>query len=343
MKFAKATTGAALWQLAKRVGGKKQSPVDRVTDALTGGGKFPLPVNRTTATAGGALLGLGAAIAAARAASRLSRRAPAQETSASGSGAPSTAETEKAAGSAPEKARGGKESGGTERKPSAGGLKRLFGKAPERAEGAGRGGRGGGKKIKVTNIVEHIDIGAPRRMVYDQWTQFEDFPSFMKKVHSVNQESDEKLTWTAQIFWSTRSWESTITQQIPDERIAWQSKGAKGHVDGSVTFHELAPDLTRVLVSLEYHPKGFFEKTANLWRAQGRRVRLELKHFRRHLINHVLSHPEELEGWRGEIRDSEVVKSHEDALAAEGKTPRRAKKHEEHAEERAKEKEYEQV
>jgi len=169
---------------------------------------------------------------------------------------------------------------------------------------------GGGAKAKVVNIVEHIDIGAPRRMVYDQWTQFEDFPSFMKKVISVNQESDEKLTWTAQIFWSTRSWESTITQQTPDEHIAWQSKGAKGHVDGSVTFHELAPDMTRVLVDLEYHPKGFFEKTANLWRAQGRRARLELKHFRRHLINHVLTHPEQVHGWRGEIRDGQVVDGH---------------------------------
>ncbi|GAA4141756.1 SRPBCC family protein [Actinomadura keratinilytica] len=175
---------------------------------------------------------------------------------------------------------------------------------------------GGGRKIKVTNIVEQIDIGAPRRMVYDQWTQFEDFPSFMKKVISVNQESDEKLTWTAQIFWSTRSWESTITQQTPDEHIAWQSKGAKGHVDGSVTFHELAPDMTRVLVDLEYHPKGFFEKTANLWRAQGRRTRLELKHFRRHLTNHVLTHPEELHGWRGQIRDGQVVGEHEGGAQA---------------------------
>ncbi|GLZ13613.1 hypothetical protein Acsp04_38480 [Actinomadura sp. NBRC 104425] len=169
---------------------------------------------------------------------------------------------------------------------------------------------GDGKKVKVTNIVEQIDIGAPRRMVYDQWTRFEDFPSFMKKVISVNQESDEKLTWTAQIFWSTRSWESTITQQTPDEKIVWQSKGAKGHVDGSITFHELAPDMTRVLVNLEYHPKGFFEKTANLWRAQGRRTRLELKQFRRHLTNHVLTHPEELHGWRGEIRDGQVVGEH---------------------------------
>ncbi|MEU6039093.1 SRPBCC family protein [Actinomadura sp. NPDC047616] len=166
---------------------------------------------------------------------------------------------------------------------------------------------GGGRKGKTINIVEHIDIGAPRRMVYDQWTQFQDFPSFMKKVISVNQETDEKLNWTAQIFWSTRSWESTITQQIPDEQIVWQSKGAKGHVDGSVSFHELTPDMTRVLLSLEYHPKGFFEKTANIWRAQGRRVRLELKHFRRHLMTHVITHPEELHGWRGEIRGGQVV------------------------------------
>ena len=197
------------------------------------------------------------------------------------------------------------------------------------------GGRG---KVKVTNVVEHIDVGAPRHLVYDQWTRFQDFPSFMKKVISVDQESDEKHHWRAKIFLSTRTWESTIVRQVPDEQIVWRSKGAKGHVDGAITFHELAPDLTRVLLVLEYHPHGFFEKTGNLWRAPGRRARLEIKHFRRHLMSNVLTHPEDVEGWRGEIRDGEVVKTHEDALAEEGKKPKREEEPEE-----ARQREYEQV
>jgi len=157
----------------------------------------------------------------------------------------------------------------------------------------------------------------PLRLAYDQWTQFEDFPSFTKKVENVEQESDEKLNWKAQVFWSHRTWESTILQQIPDKRIVWRSKGAKGYVDGAVTFHELAPELTRIALVLEYHPQGFFERTGNLWRAQGRRARLEFKHFRRHVMTQAVLRPEEIEGWRGEIRDGEVVKDHETALREE--------------------------
>lgn len=174
-------------------------------------------------------------------------------------------------------------------------------------KGGGPGKRGGGNQPKMTNIVETIDIGAPVRLVYDQWTRFTEFPRYTKKVENVSQEADEKLVWHAKIFWSKRSWESTIVEQIPDQRIIWRSKGAKGYVDGAVTFHELAPELTRVVLVLEYNPQGLFERTGNIWRAQGRRARLELKHFRRHVMTQVLLHPDEVEGWRGEIRDGEVV------------------------------------
>ncbi|GAA2596444.1 SRPBCC family protein [Actinomadura fulvescens] len=164
-------------------------------------------------------------------------------------------------------------------------------------------------KARVTSIVEHVDIGAPRRLVYDQWTRFGDFPAFMKKVVSVDQPADEKLSWKAKIFWSSRTWESTIVEQLPDEHIVWRSTASKGHVDGTVSFHELSPDMTRVLLVLDYHPKGLVERTGNLWRAQGRRARLELKHFRRHVMTEALSRPGEIHGWRGEIRDSQVVTS----------------------------------
>ncbi|WP_247656776.1 SRPBCC family protein [Micromonospora sp. U56] len=183
--------------------------------------------------------------------------------------------------------------------------------------GGGKGGKGGGKKLKVTNIVETIEVGVPVRVAYNQWTQFGDFPSFMKKVEQADCESDEKMTWKAQVFWSHRSWESTIVRQIPDRLIHWRSKGEKGSVDGTVSFHEVTPDLTRILVVLEYHPQGLFEHTGNLWRAQGRRVRLELKHFVRHVMTNTVLDPDSVEGWRGEIEDSQVVKDHETALREE--------------------------
>jgi uncharacterized membrane protein len=181
----------------------------------------------------------------------------------------------------------------------------------------GKGG-GKGKNLKVTNIVESIDVGVPVRLAYNQWTQFADFPSFMKKVESVEQAGeDQKLNWKAQVLWSHRTWEATIQEQSPDDKIIWRSKGAKGHVDGAVTFHELAPRLTRILLVLQYHPQGLFEHTGNIWRAQGRRARLELKHYRRHVMAEALLHPDEIEGWRGVIEDGEVVKDHETAVKEE--------------------------
>jgi hypothetical protein len=139
----------------------------------------------------------------------------------------------------------------------------------------------------------------------------------MKKVEDVEQADDVKTNWKAQVLWSHRIWESTIVEQVPDSHIVWRSKGAKGYVDGAVTFTGLGPNLTRVLLVLEYHPQGLFEYTGNLWRAQGRRARLEFQHFRRHAMTHVLMRQDEIEGWRGEIRDGEVVRTHEEALEEE--------------------------
>jgi len=180
-------------------------------------------------------------------------------------------------------------------------------------------GKGGGKKVKLTNIIEDIDVGAPIDLVYKQWTEYPQFPRFMKKVEQADQVDDVKVQWKAQVFWSHRAWEATIVEQVPFDHIVWRSKGAKGHVDGAVSFHELAPNLTRITVVLEYHPQGLFERTGNLWRAQGRRARLELKHFRRHVMTHTVLHPDEVEGWLGEIRDGEVVDTGETEEGAEPK------------------------
>jgi uncharacterized membrane protein len=180
------------------------------------------------------------------------------------------------------------------------------------------GGGGGGKKMKVVNILETVDVPVPRRVAYDKWTQFQDIPDFTRKVEKVEQKDDEKVEWKAQIFLSHRTWQATIKEQVPDERIVWESSGEKGYVNGAVTFHELAPDLTRVLMTLEYHPQGFFEKTANLWRAQGRRARADMRQFRREMTMHTMLEQEEQEGWRGEIRDKEVVKSDEEGSSEDG-------------------------
>ncbi len=199
-----------------------------------------------------------------------------------------------------------------------------FADVKEKVRGMFGGGKGAGrKKLKLTNIVEMIDVGVPVRVAYNQWTSFPDFPTFTKKVETVDRsrEDETKLNWKAQVLWSHRTWEASIVDQRPDERIVWRSKGQKGHVDGTVTFHELGPSLTRIIVVLEYHPQGLFERTGNIWRAQGRRVRLELKHFQRHVMTNTVLHADEVEGWRGVIEDGEVTKDHQTALDEEGREP----------------------
>lgn len=181
----------------------------------------------------------------------------------------------------------------------------------------GGGGDGGARKpgdTKVTNIVEVIDIGVPLRTVYNQWTMFEEFGSYMKGVRNVSRKDDEPTSdWKVKVGPSTRGWKATVQEQVPDDRIVWTSEGSKASTQGAVSFHSLGENLTRVVVVVEYYPSGFFEKTGNLWRAQGRRLRLDLKHFQRH----VTLTEEEAEGWRGEIREGEIVRSHEDVVQEE--------------------------
>ncbi|MBB4686241.1 SRPBCC family protein [Amycolatopsis jiangsuensis] len=167
-----------------------------------------------------------------------------------------------------------------------------------------RGGGSGGKK--VINIVEDIDVGVPVREAYDQWTDFQKFSDFGKGVVSADRSDETTSQWRFKIFWSNRSMKATVTEQIPDERIVWTTEGAKGTIKGAVTFHELTANLTKVLLVIEYYPAGLFEKTGNIWRAQGRRARLDLKHFRRFI---TMAGQASDDGWRGEIRDGEVVRT----------------------------------
>ncbi|MEU4089847.1 SRPBCC family protein [Streptomyces aureus] len=177
------------------------------------------------------------------------------------------------------------------------------------------GGRGKGKSgsTKTMNIIEVLDVGVPLRKAYDHWCQYEKFSSFTKGVRSASQDGEGGSDWKVKVGPSTRGWKATVREQIPDERIEWSSEGAKGSTRGCVSFHELTPTLTRIVLVVEYYPSGFFEKTGNLWRAQGRRLRLDFKHFQRY----VTLTDEEAEGWRGEIRGGEVVRTHDEALEEE--------------------------
>ncbi|MFI8348169.1 SRPBCC family protein [Streptomyces sp. NPDC085596] len=177
----------------------------------------------------------------------------------------------------------------------------------------GKGRKSGGGKSKSVTIVEDIDVGVPVREAYDQWTQFQEFSTFAKGVVSVEKADDTTSNWKVKVAKSTRSWKANVTEQVPDERITWTTEGAKGTVKGVVTFHAVTDNLTKVLLVLEYFPKGLFEKTGNIWRAQGRRARLDLKLYRKF----IMMRGEATDGWRGEVRDGEVVVTHDDAIEQE--------------------------
>ncbi|MCX5095037.1 SRPBCC family protein [Streptomyces sp. NBC_00365] len=205
--------------------------------------------------------------------------------------------------------------------------------------GGGRGGKSG--STKVMNIIEVLDVGVPIRVAYNYWTQYEEFSDFTKGVRSVSRNDETASDWKVKVGPSTRGWKATVQEQVPDDRIVWSSEGAKGTTHGCVSFHELTPDLTRIVLVVEYYPSGFFEKTGNLWRAQGRRLRLDFKNFQRY----VTFADEDVEGWRGEIRDGEVVRSHEEALEEEeaaGEDEEQEEYDEEAPEEEEEEEEYDE-
>jgi uncharacterized membrane protein len=207
----------------------------------------------------------------------------------------------------------------------------AVGKVKEAVTGGSGKTASAGAGGKSMTVVEDIDVGLPVREVYDQWTQFQEFGRFAKGVVSVERRDETTSDWQVKVAKSNRAWKGTVTEQIPDERIAWTSEGAKGTTRGVVTFHPLGENLTKVLLVLEYFPKGVMEKTGNLWRAQGRRVRLDLKAFRKF----VTMRGEATGAWRGEIRDGEVVRGPEEVERDEEETRRGDGKAEGGAEDRA--------
>jgi uncharacterized membrane protein len=157
---------------------------------------------------------------------------------------------------------------------------------------------------QVTNlrwiIRESVDVAVPRRTAYNQWTQFEDLPSILKSVRSIEQTQDDVLKWTVQLGPLTRSWTAEIDEQAPDERIAWHSTEGPEH-RGAITFHQLDSNLTRVQIEMEYIPQGPVDKLASLFRLAQHHVRADLELFKHYL---ELS-GEETGAWRGEISKEE--------------------------------------
>ena len=150
----------------------------------------------------------------------------------------------------------------------------------------------------MTTIEESIDIDVPVSVAYNQWTQFESFPTFMDGVESVEQRSDTELRWVAEVAGTRREWNAEITEQHPDHRVAWKALDQDGP-DGVVTFHKLDDSRTRVMVQMDYSPEGLRESVGSMVGADDRRVRKDLDAFK-DLIEQT---GHETGGWRGNIEN----------------------------------------
>jgi len=140
-------------------------------------------------------------------------------------------------------------------------------------------------------------VNVPVRSAYDQWTQFEEFPSFMSGVEQVQQLDDRRLHWRAKVAGKTRDWDATITEQVPDQRIAWQATSGKRN-DGIVRFESLGSDTTRVEVEMAFEPEGVAELVGSAIGLPERRVKSDLERFRE-LIEARAGQPSG--AWRGTV------------------------------------------
>src|SRR5947207_3185608 len=164
-------------------------------------------------------------------------------------------------------------------KQSGGPMGTLAGKAVEKISGGG--GNSGGKTRRLP-IQRWTDIAAPIDVVYERWTEFEDFPKFMHRVLSVEKEDRNKLSWEEKIWFSRRQWEGEITERRKSERIAWKTTKGTSH-SGVVTFHKLDTNLTRVMVDMDFRPSGMIEKMASGMRFVKRAVQADLARFKAHV------------------------------------------------------------
>jgi uncharacterized membrane protein len=130
-----------------------------------------------------------------------------------------------------------------------------------------------------SKIEQSIEVDVPVRTAYDQWTQFEEFPEFMEGVESVQQIDDTHLLWTAEINGKREEWKAEITEQIPDERVAWKAVDGKQNA-GVVTFHRLGDNRTKVMVQLDFEPEGIMEKLGSAIGSDDRQVKGDLERFK---------------------------------------------------------------
>src|ERR1041385_4069562 len=101
----------------------------------------------------------------------------------------------------------------------------------------------------MQTIEKSIQVEAPLNKVYNQWTQFEDFPKFMDGVEQVQQINDKRLHWVAHIAGKRKEWDAEIFEQVPDETIAWRSVTGTRN-SGVVTFLPLSADCTEIRLRL---------------------------------------------------------------------------------------------
>ena len=151
--------------------------------------------------------------------------------------------------------------------------------------------------------IEHsIEVHVPVRTAYNQWTQFEEFPRFMEGVERVTQTDDTHLHWVAEIGGQRREWDAEITEQTPDERVAWTSTtGARNA--GVVTFHRLDDDTTRVTLMMEFEPQGAVETVGAAVGVPERQVRGDLERFK----EFIERRGQETGAWRGQVEQEEVT------------------------------------
>lgn len=141
------------------------------------------------------------------------------------------------------------------------------------------GGDSGVKKTRRLPIQRWIDVAVPVGKAYEAWTKFEEFPQFMHRVVSVDQDGQDKVSWREKIWFSTRDWEGEITHRRKNDRIAWKTTSGMSH-KGIVTFHRLDERLTRVMVDMEFEPQGMLEKMASGLRFVKRAVQSDLARFK---------------------------------------------------------------
>ena len=149
----------------------------------------------------------------------------------------------------------------------------------------------------MSQIIESIDVDVPVRVAYDQWTQFEEFPKFMEAVERVEQLDDTTIRWTAEIATVKKVWTAKITEQSPDQRIAWNSiEGAKNA--GVVTFHRLDETHTRVTCQMDFEPDGVIEQAGDKLGFLDRQVKGDMKRFKEFIEGRG---GVETGAWRGEV------------------------------------------